>query len=107
MTTAGGDQRGVFTGLTAWFSCSVNPSTVKLWGNAIYNTFYVLLYFLLAEQYGGVLVGESEAMYLFSDDAFTQDTTRYKLLFYREAFTYIFQALWVAERHSSGADVMG
>lgn len=30
-----------------------------------------------AEQHGGVLVGESEAMYLFSDDAFTKDTTRY------------------------------
>ena len=32
--------------------------------------------FNIAVQQGGTLTGESEAMYLFSDDAFTKDTTR-------------------------------
>lgn len=72
-----GDQKGVFNDLSAWFSCSVNPSTVKLW-----------------EQHGGVLVGESEAMYLFSDDAFTKDTTR---LYGWQKDIVVVQTSWIQE----------
>jgi len=66
-----------FSGLSAWFSCSVDPSTVKLWGKCIKrypsgNKITVLF----AEHHGGKLAQESDALYLFSDDTFTKDTTR-------------------------------
>ncbi len=67
-----------FRGISAWFSCSVHPSTVKLWGKHDFLAFTVIFYcIIIIEKNGGSLSGESEANYLFSDESFTKDTTRY------------------------------
>lgn len=72
-----------FSRLSAWFSCSVNPSLMRLWGKSksvrFRDTSKVYLVICMAfylVKHGGTLVREEDANYLFSDNSFTTDTVR-------------------------------
>ena len=78
-----------FRGLSAWFSSSVNPALCKKWGE--YRAPIAFFSFKkstipVLDNFGGILAGEGEADYLFSDNTFSSDTVRCVLCLQR--FTY-------------------